>query len=344
MVRILEQALTFDGVLIVPQHSRVDSRSDVDISTSIGLHEFSLPIVSSNMDTITGLSMAKKMAELGGLGVIHRYMSVKDNIKVLEEWDFNYKVAVSVGILKTDKDRIDAILQHCQTNEKANLNLTICVDIAHGDSEHMVRTIEYIRHRWPEGNIMAGAVCTPDGVENLMNAGANVVRAGVGAGSVCKTRTKTGCGYPQLSAIIECATAGPIIADGGITGGDSAAKALAAGSQAIMIGGMLSGTDCVPHWSENSTELEFRGMASNAARLAFAGEAKHEEGVSCMVPAKPIGSTEAVINELCEGITSAMSYSNSLTLHEFHSRAIFVKTTHSIVGENIPHMLSRLKG
>jgi IMP dehydrogenase len=351
--------LGYDDVLLVPQYSTVKSRSDIDLSTKIGKSSFKLPIISSNMDTITNVKMAHKMARLGGLGLVHRYMSVDDQLEILHHWPHDgSKLGLSFGTLKNDKKRIDATI--FEIFDYSSINITdviFCVDIAHGDSKHMVDTIQYIRKQGWTGTLMAGATCTYDGTKRLLDAGADIVRVGVGPGSACSTRTKTGCGFPQFSAVMECAQAGPIIADGGIRTAGDAAKALGAGATAVMIGGMLAGSDCVPGWdlamksyreltgydggsSIAPPSVKYRGMASSAAREAFGQKGTNAEGISCTVKAKPEGSTENIITDLDEGIRSAMSYSNSRNLNEFHERAEFIRVSASVIQENAPHILN----
>ena len=186
--------------------------------------------------------------------------------------------------------------------------------------------------------VIAGNVCTYDGAARLMEAGADVVKVGVGPGSACTTRIKTGCGYPQLAAIEECSEAGHIIADGGIRNYGDAAKALLAGAKAVMIGGLLAGTDCTPSWEPDGASLEFRGMASKAARESCGGSSSNAEGVSVEVPWRPEGSTREVVEELMEGVRSAMSYSGTRTLREFSLKGKMVHVTPSTVNENKPHI------
>lgn len=369
----LPEALTFDDVLLVPQYSDVMSRNQ-PLDWKLGKFDLTCPIISANMDTICGEKMMVKMDSLGGLGIHHRYCPIEDYYVVSPWWRYkegklyddvirqrNGPLALSVGTLQNDKRRID----WCVDPDNCDV---ICVDIAHGDSLHMQQTLGYIRDRGFTGPIIAGNVCTPEATRFLLEHGATMVKVGVGPGSVCTTRTKTGCGFPQLSAIANCSEAGPIIADGGIRTPGDAAKALAAGAKAIMIGGMLAGTDCVPGWDraqkdrdDRITELlgnlpggpspleklritttvkamiEYRGMASKEARKNFGQEGTNAEGVSRSIECKPTGSTEAVIMDIVEGVRSAMSYSGAHTLQEFPEKAKFVRVTSTTQVENHPH-------
>ena len=341
----MKKAYSFDDVLIVPQYSEISSRSDCGTLPRLPLLDMKIPIFAANMDTICGTEMIKKMHKLGGMGILHRYMKITETHNTISDWkDTDGKLIVSVGSIVQDKRRIDMIIEWATSSRtsKPLTDLGICVDIAHGDSKNMVDTLLYIREEGFVGVIIAGNVCTYTGAVRLFDNGADIVKVGVGPGSACTTRIKTGCGYPQLAAIAECSKAGPIIADGGIRHYGDAAKALAVGADAVMIGGLLAGTDGTPFWSEtpSCSELEFRGMASKAARKSCGNDGRNAEGVSVTVPWRPEGSTEEVIVELVEGIQSAMSYSGATTLVEFRTKSQIIQTTTSIMKENSPHIIT----
>ena len=334
-------AYSFDDVLIVPQYSDVVSRSECDTTVDLG-HGLILatPIIAANMDTICGVKMATEMQKLGGDGIIHRYMKVTETHNIIQDWKYGNlgKLLLSVGSVRSDKRRIDLILQ----KEQETHNIGICIDIAHGDSIHMLDTLKYIRHTNKFDNlIIAGNVCTYEGACRLFDFGADVVKVGVGPGSACTTRIKTGCGYPQLSAISECAKAGKVIADGGIRHYGDAAKALAMGADVVMVGGLFAGTDCTPMWKAADTQpVEFRGMASKRARESCGSIGKNAEGISTTVPWQPKGSTQAVVEELSEGIRSAMAYSDCRTLEEFQQKSQIIRVSPSIMSENRPHIIT----
>jgi len=330
-------AYSFNDVLIVPQYSDIQSRNECDTSVELPNCSMDIPVFAANMDTICGTTMVKQMNKLGGAGILHRYMHVTQTHNIISDWDYSAygKLIVSVGSLSNDKRRIEMVLNKAI---KENKNVGLCVDLAHGDSFHMIDTLKYIRENTFSNLVIAGNVCTFEGASRLFDAGADIVKVGVGGGSVCTTRIKTGCGYPQLAAIEECCEAGPIIADGGIRNYGDAAKALVAGAKAVMIGGLLAGTDCTPFWEPDGAAVEFRGMASKKARESCGGLPKNAEGVSVEVPWRPKGSTEVVVEELMEGIRSAMSYSGCHTLEEFSLKGKMVHVTPSTVKENKPHI------
>jgi IMP dehydrogenase len=327
--------VSYDDVLIVPKYSTIKSRNECSLVPYYGLGDhvknkpkLQIPIIAANMDTITGIEMAKYMHSVGGIGILHRNLPVAEVLKLQEVMP----VFAAVGSIDTDKDRILTFIKH---------NISLCVDIAHGHSLNMERTLKFISD-YDTGNIIiAGNVCTPTGVEDVFNWGADIVKVGVGGGSACTTRIKTGCGYPQFGALAEIRlmdTEIPIIADGGIKNFGDAAKALAIGANFVMIGGMLAGTDKTPNWDPNSGFTNFRGMASMDAKKATGLQLAYEEGVSVMIKTKPEGSTNKVISSMCDGIRSAMSYCGVRNLKQFRDEADFIHISTSSQQENYAHI------
>lgn len=353
---------TFDDVMIVPAYSEVPSRSDAHIDTSVkmGKNTFRIPVIASNMDTVTDIKMAAQMAALGGLGIIHRYMSVEDTKSRIIEWSQRGEfargnpLALSVGSIdnEMERKRLDAILRDTKRfwNDE---QIILCVDLAHGHSKHMIKSVSAIRSEYKfTGTLIAGNTATAEGTDSLMRAGADIVRVGVGGGSACTTRQKTGCGVPQLSSVLDSAATGNVISDGGHRIPADIAKAIAAGAQFVMLGGMLAGTDCTPHWDEamahhqkslqfgsagDLPEVSYRGMASKEAREAFSGIGKNAEGAAFRTKIKPEGSTKEVVDHIMEGVRSAMSYVNAVTIPEFMEKAQFIRVTPTTIQENVPH-------
>jgi len=337
------EGLTFDDVLIKPNQSSIVSRKSIDISWKLGDFKFDIPVISSNMTTVTEIDMALQMADLGGLGIIHRFMPAELQLEQTEFFkSLNHSAPVchSVGSMLNDKKRIRFLID----NKAADI---LCVDIAHGNNTaHMEPTLKFIRDLGFEGPIIAGNTAGVASANNLINWGADMVKIGIGPGSVCTTRIKTGVGIPQLTAIgqnsynshIPEGLSIPTIADGGIRYPGDAAKALGAGATAVMIGGMLAGTDCVPGWSDNHQDLLHAGNASELVKHQFQQHNFNAEGVAKHVERKPIGSTAQVIRDICEGIRSAMSYVGAHTLKEFYEKCTFIRVTSNTVLENHPHL------
>jgi IMP dehydrogenase len=326
----MERALTFDDVILVPQYSNIESRSEVDVSTFLGTLNLKIPILSANMDSVTGREMALAMAGAGGLGVLHRYTTAESVVRLLEGLPVTARMP-SVGIKPAD--RVNAKLYRGFTD-------SICIDVAHGDSKMMLDMLQYVRFELGYANVMAGNVATGAGAQRLGLAGANIVKVGVGNGSACVTRVITGHGVPQISAIRdarrrlnELKSYVCIVADGGIRNSGDIVKALAAGAEAVMLGGPLAGTDESPA----AMTGKFRGMASEAAQLDFRGEVSNgtPEGVSYEVEHK--GPVADYLKFLCGGIRSGLSYSGCRTIQELHETAEFMEVTHNGYIEGTPH-------
>lgn len=324
----LVEGLTFDDVLLVPQFSDIQSRTQVDISSQLGTIKLNIPIISANMDTITEYDMAKTMDDCGGMGILHRYATPATIKMWLAKLAGQKRLAVpSVGT---------QMLDYALAEEYREFTDTICVDVAHGDSLATCGTVAQL-HKLGYKNIIAGNIVTSDAAERLVQAGANIIKVGVGPGSVCTTRIVTGHGYPQLSAIEEVAakTNAFVIADGGIRSSGDIVKALAVGADAVMIGGMFAGYNETP-----SAKLGvYRGMASAEAQLNFRGKVNNgaAEGVSKNIGTK--GPINALIEELTGGIRSGFSYSGCRTLEDFRLKAKFVRITGNGLVESHPHAL-----
>jgi len=272
---ILKQdiGLTFDDVLIAPNYSTVGSRQDpkLKLKTLFSRNiKLEIPIVSANMDTITGARMAIEMDKMGGLGIIHRFMSIEKmerQIRKMKRAGLK-NIAVSVGVGKEERKRAKMAI-------KVGANI-ITVDIAHGHMERMLDMIKWLKDRFPKIEILAGNIATGQAAYDLIKVGADAIKVGVGPGSMCKTRIVAGVGVPQLTAIEDCAQVCieygvPAGADGGNRFSGDIVKALAAGANWVMLGSMLKGIIETPGKIENGMK-KYRGMASKDAQISWRGK------------------------------------------------------------------------
>ena len=471
-----KEGLTFDDVLLVPKYSDITSRSQTDLSTKLSRNiSINIPFVSANMDTVTESLMAVTMARAGGIGIIHRFLSIQeqanevlkvkrsgsvmienpysissdksiqDAINYADDKEISGLLVVDsnsklIGIV-TDRDLLFADpnnpIRDIMTKDvvTAKLGVTIeeakeilhkhrieklpitddsgiikglitskditnnanypnaskdkkgrplvgaavgvkgdflerseslleagadvlVVDIAHGHSENALSTVRNIKKAFPDCELIAGNVATAQGAEDLIKAGVDAVKVGVGSGSICITRVITGSGVPQLTAVMDCAKIGkdhdiPIISDGGTRTSGDATKALAAGASSIMVGGMLGGTDESPGTvlTKNGKRFKvYRGMASLAASI---GRKSKEtglisldddlndyvaEGVEAMVPYK--GTVTDILKQLTGGVRSGLSYCGAHTISQMQNNAEFIKMSGAGFAESQPHDVS----
>ena len=470
------EGLTFDDVLLVPKYSNITSRSQTDLTTRLSRNiSINIPFVSANMDTVTESSMAVAMARAGGIGIIHRFLTIKeqanevlrvkrsgsviienpylisqdksvsDAMNYATEKDVSGLLVVDsesrlVGIM-TDRDllfadpqstimesmtkdiisarpgvtldtakeilhrhrieklpitddsgRVMGLITSKDITNTANFpNASkdgkgrplvgaavgvrgdflersealldagadvLVVDIAHGHSENALNTIRTIKKAFPDGELIAGNVATADGALDLIRAGVDAVKVGVGSGSICITRVITGSGVPQLTAVMDCAKVGrdedvPIISDGGTRNSGDATKALASGASSVMVGSMLGGTDESPGTvlTKNGKRFKvYRGMASLAASLgrksketgqAFVDDELNDyvaEGVEAMVPHK--GTVVDILKQLTGGVRSGLSYCGAHTIPQMQANAEFIKMSRAGFAESQPHDVS----
>lgn len=333
---IKSNALTFDDVLLVPQYSDIASRKDVDIGTQLFGVPFPTPICSANMDTVTEVTMANKMFDLGGLGFLHRYAEHPAILEWVKEVHVGKRICIpSIGIKPDD---FDFAMKYAEEGVVA-----VNIDIAHGDSQHMVQMVKRLTK---EGlDVVAGNVATYYGALRLADAGAKVIKVGIGPGSLCTTRIVTGHGVPQLSAIEDCSRLKEtyhisIIADGGIRNAGDCVKALAFGADMVMVGSLLAGTTESPGEFVNNKKI-YRGMASRDARDAFKKVDSNytPEGEATYVSNK--GPVEGIISQLAGGIRSGLSYSGAKNLAQFRKNAEYVTITGNGMAESKPHLLTR---
>ena len=469
----IRDALTFDDVLLVPKRSSIHSRKDVDLSTRLSRNiKLNIPIVSANMDSVTESAMAISMAHNGGIGIIHRFMSVERQVEevlkvkraesvIIEEpytiWpsatmsdakrlmqekgvsgllvvDANKKL---LGILTArdllfednDLNRVSELMTPMKSLHTASADASIdearqllrkykleklplvdeeghlrglitskdmvtlaerpqackdskgqltvgaavgiregyieraralveagvdvlVVDVAHGHSDRVLNVVRKLKKELSQVDVIAGNVATPEGTKDLIDAGSDAVKVGIGSGSICITRVVTGAGVPQLTAVLECAEAAresgvPIIADGGIRNSGDITKALAIGASSVMIGSMLAGTEESPGVTvmRNGRKYKIhRGMASVGASMKRGTEEAEDEaalleyvaeGIEAFVPYR--GTSHEILAQLAGGIRSGLSYCGAKTLAELRQNASFVRLTSAALKESYPH-------
>ncbi|MGE3973835.1 MAG: IMP dehydrogenase [Bdellovibrionales bacterium] len=335
------RGLTFDDLLITPNKSEIRSRRDPDLKTLFTRKiQIGIPIISANMDTITEADMAISIRSIGGIGILHRFMSIADQaaqVAKVKEAKATPIIA-SVGVNSDEKERAAALI-------KAGAE-GLTVDIAHGHSIAMIETVKFLKKEYPHIEVIAGNVATPEATKELIEAGADAIKVGIGPGSMCTTRVITGCGVPQVTAIAICAMAAkntgvPIIADGGIKSSGDIVKALAAGASSVMLGSMLSGTLETPGEVRQGRK-QYRGMASRQAQTSWRGgvpEGMAPEGEATTVAVK--GHVRDVILELCGGIRSGMSYISANEVKEIAEKTLFVEMSQAGYFESHAHGVSR---
>ena len=340
--------LAFDDVLLVPRRSGVRSRQDVSLATPLTRRvQLGVPIVAANMDTVCEWEMALALGRLGGIGIIHRFFTIEQQAEQIRKVKGEgVLVGAAVG---TDHDTLER--SRAMVDEGCDV---LVLDIAHGHSDHALDAVARIKREFPGTDLIAGNVATREGALDLITAGADAIKVGVGPGGVCTTRLVAGVGVPQLTAINDCAALDvPIIADGGIRTSGDIAKALAAGGQSVMIGSMFAGTKESPGEIEQSAHglvKRVRGMASFEAirhRAERQGtdideeylEQRAPEGVEGTVNYK--GSVVPLVQKLLAGLRSSMSYLDAQTIAEFQANARFVRVTQAGLTESHPHATFR---
>jgi GMP reductase len=327
--------LGFKDVMIRPKRSTLSSRSEVSLVRKFkflnsGTNWEGIPIMAANMDTVGTMEMAKVLASLQLFTAIHKYYSPaqwKSFMQSGGEPITDY-LAISTGTSAADAEKLDLILK-----ENTSLRF-ICIDVANGYSEKFVAFVKATRDKYPGKVIMAGNVVTGEMVEELLLAGADIIKVGIGPGSVCTTRVKTGVGYPQLSAIIECSDAahglgGQIVSDGGCKVPGDVVKALGGGADFVMLGGMLAG-----HEESGGELIEkdgkkyklFYGMSSETAMKKYAGgvaDYRASEGKTTQIPYR--GFVTNTVQDILGGLRSACTYVGARSLKELSKRTTFIR-------------------
>lgn len=342
---MIREGLTFDDVLMVPQHSDIDSRDkDVNISVNWGALHFEHPVIPANMKTVTGENMAKHIIKSGGLAVLHRFMDEKEQLQIANKiFDDhgNERFAVSVGVKPLDKEMVIKFWH-------AGIRI-MCIDIAHGDSNMCTDMISWIKNKCPDVFVIAGNVATGGGARRLWESGADVVKVGVGPGSLCTTRIETGNGVPQLTALMDVAEVQrelnalemsrnfprekrrkfPFIADGGIKNAGDIVKALCFADM-VMVGNLFAGCEEAPGRRVEIDKVIYKEYVGSSTH-----KTNHIEGVAALVPYK--GTFHEVLTKLREGLISGCSYQGSRSLEELKDNPVFIRITNAGLKESHPH-------
>jgi len=335
-----DMKLDFKDVLIRPKRSTLRSRKDVDITRNFtfkwsGRKYDGVPIIAANMDGVGTMSMARSFIEQEtGMSVaLHKHYPL-DKLNEFYDSYGNQRVWYSIGMVIDDQSKLESFVK-----DRPNVIEKLCVDVANGYSEHFVDFVKRIRDKFPDTTIMAGNVVTGEMVEELILSGVDVVKVGIGPGSVCTTRKMTGVGYPQLSAIIECADAahglgGLICADGGCTVPGDIAKAFGAGADFVMLGGMLAGHDQSEMEiieEDGKKYVAFYGMSSDTAMKKHKGgvaEYRASEGKTVKIPYR--GDISQTLQDILGGVRSACTYVGATKLKELSKRMTFIRVTQQI--------------
>lgn len=334
-----EMKLDFKDVLFRPKRSTLRSRSDVDIERELTFKWSKktfkgMPIIAANMDGVGTFAMAKAFLDDGhGLtSALHKHYPLEELQKFYKD-NGHESVWYSVGMVKADEEKLEEFIKAGGKPDK------ICIDVANGYSEHFVDYVKRMRDKMPDVTIMAGNVVTGEMAEQLILNGADIVKVGIGPGSVCTTRKMTGVGYPQLSATIECADAahglgGLVCADGGCTVPGDIAKAFGAGADFVMLGGMLAGHDESEQKvvkDKNEKFLEFYGMSSDTAMKKHKGgvaEYRASEGKTVRIPYR--GSVHQSLQDILGGVRSTCTYVGARRLKDLPKCTTFVRVSQQI--------------
>jgi IMP dehydrogenase len=344
----IRQGLSYNDVLLVPRYSRVRSRNDVDLTTTIapGI-TLGIPLLTANMDSVTNAGMAIAIDRLGGIGAIGRFDAPEVQAQTVRAVsDAGARCFGVIGVKDDALHRADLLLRAGAVG--------LHLDVAHAHAEHAIEVTEACKRRWPAAPLIVGTIATYEAAIDLYEAGADAVKVGIGAGSICITRINTGAGVPQITAIMDVARARNerfpdrfVIADGGAANSGDVVKALAAGADAYMGGSLFAGADeapgeivevngvCYKHYNgSTSREEKLRQLARYEAH-------KHEryhlhvEGVEAMVPAR--GPLAEIVAALCAGIRSGLSYAGAFSIPELHENAEFIQITGAGYQESQAH-------
>lgn len=332
---MFREGLTYQDVCLVPQYNNVASRTEPSLQTWMTKQtQVQIPIIPSNMDTVISPAMARILIENGTYPIFHRFLPASEILAIVQE--FPQKCYISCGLQQMEHaiNMIDAGARG------------VCIDIAHGHAEPMIQFIRMLKASRPNAEVIAGNVCTAMAYCDLVSAGADAVKVGIGPGAACTTRIQTGFGVPQFTAVYECAQMAkklrvPIIADGGIQHPRDMVIALAAGASTVMCGSLFAKTEESPGILETESDGTlwklYRGQASKEFQLDFYGKMRPktvEEGIAFRV--KITDTTQSVIDRFCGGLRSGLTYGGARDIKELQRKAEFIKVTSAYSHESFP--------
>ena len=356
----MRNSLTYDDIQLVPQYSNIPSRTQINLKTLVSRRYGILnPIVASPMDTVCELEMAYKIFLLGGVGCIHRFNTIQEQSKIIkelyhriysEEWGNQFEswgvmvdnwhseiphipIMASIGVSESDKDRAKSLVD-------SGCNI-IVIDVAHGHHKNVEKILEWCKENLDDKvDIIAGNIATKEAAQELESWGADGLRVGIGGGSLCTTRVKTGFGVPNVSCLEDIVSVAktPVMADGGIRSSGDISKALAIGASSVMLGSLIAGTDEAPGQiveTQKGLYKRYRGSASLETKVTHGQQTRNVEGESTTIPYK--GGVKFIVNGLIDGVKSALSYGGAKSLEDFNPP--YVKVTNSGINEAKPHLL-----
>ena len=337
----MKKALTYDDVNIVPKYSKLESRGDVDLTSRLTKNiELQIPIVSSPMDTVTEFEMAWAISHLGGIGFIHRFMDIERQSELVASLG-TLKVGAAVGVTGDYLERAKELV-------KNGCNVLL-IDVAHGHHILVKKAIEEFKNEFGENvEVIGGSIATKEAATDLCEWGADALRVGVGNGSLCETRIRTGVGLPQVTALLDvCPVADeynvPVIADGGVRYVGDICKGLACGADTVMLGSLLSGTKETPgditkvgEWPNEKLYKKYRGSASIDSKIDR-GEYNNVEGNSKIIPYK--GKVKRIISDIRDGLSSACSYVGVRNILDYQASCELIEVTRAGQIEAKPHLL-----
>ncbi len=343
----IKLALSYNDVLLVPQHSKLISRSEVELDTQITPDiNLDIPLISINMDTVTGVKMAVAMYKIGAMGFMPRFDTAEIQAeKVASVVKNGAKTVACIGIKDGTLERAELLLKAGAT--------ALTIDIAHAHTAATIDATSKIKNKFPKVSLIVGTIATYEGAYDLFKAGADTVRVGVGAGTICTTRIVAGSGVPQVTAILEANRAKEkfknkfVLADGGAANSGDVVKGLACGASAIIAGSLFAGTEEAPGKIINKNGVlfkEYNGSTSKTEKLKQVSKDKkgksdqyiiHVEGVEAMVHYK--GPVRNIIEDLCAGIRSGLTYSGAKNIKELWKNAQLIQITNAGYRESQAH-------